>query len=148
MGIGLKLKRRDPNMKKLVLVLRIIAAAILLQTLYFKFTGASESKFIFSSLGIEPWGRYFAGFSELVASLLLLIPATQVLGALMALGIMAGAILSHIFILGVVVQNDGGLLFGLACVVSICAGLILYFRREDITKLAEKGLSLLKTRKV
>ena len=135
-------------MKKLVLVLRIIAAAILLQTLYFKFTGAPESKFIFSSLGIEPWGRIFAGFSELVASVLLLIPATHVLGALVALGIMAGAILSHIFILGVVVQNDGGLLFALACVVAICAGLILYFRREDIRKLTEKGLYLLKNRKV
>lgn len=135
-------------MKKLVLLLRIVAAAILLQTLYFKFTGAPESKFIFSSLGIEPWGRYFAGFSELAASLLLLIPATQVLGALMALGIMAGALLSHIFILGVVVQNDGGLLFTLACVVTVCAGLILYFQKDDLKKYVEKGLDLLKTRKV
>ena len=66
----------------LALILRLIAALILLQTLFFKFTGAPESVFIFSTLGIEPWGRWFAGLSELVASVLLLLPATQALGAL------------------------------------------------------------------
>jgi len=116
----------------LALLCRVLAAGILLQTLFFKFTGAEESKFIFNSLGIEPWGRWFAGSSELVASLLLLVPATQFLGALAGLGIMAGAIASHLFVLGIVVQDDGGLLFGLACAVVVCCSAVVVIQREQI----------------
>jgi uncharacterized membrane protein YphA (DoxX/SURF4 family) len=104
---------------KILIALRLLAAAILIQTLFFKFTGAPESKFIFSTLGVEPWGRIFSGIVELVAAALLLLPATQILGALMGAGVMVGAILSHIAILGIVIQDDGGLLFSLACVVFI-----------------------------
>jgi putative oxidoreductase len=129
---------------KLVLGLRLIAAAILLQTLFFKFTGAPESKYIFSTLGIEPWGRLFAGASELVASVLILIPATQFLGAAAALGIMLGALASHIFILGIEVQGDGGLLFALACVVTLASASILFLRREEIPLWLDKGKSILK----
>lgn len=119
---------------KFFLLLRLIAAGILIQTLYFKFSGAPESIYIFSTLKVEPWGRWFAGLSELVASILLLIPATQVFGALMAAGIMIGAILSHLFVLGLVVQDDGGLLFTLACVVlAICCALIVSQKNTLIT---------------
>jgi putative oxidoreductase len=124
--------------KKIILFLRLVAAAILLQTLYFKFTGAAESKFIFSTLGIEPWGRWFAGFSELVASILLLVPATQILGGLAATAIMAGALVSHIFLLGIVVQDDGGTLFILALIVLIVSNLIIYLNRQQIPELIEK----------
>lgn len=117
---------------KILLVLRLVAACILLQTLFFKFTGAPESKFIFSTLGLEPWGRWFSGFSELIASILLLIPSTQVLGAGMALGIMLGAIASHLLILGIEIQNDGGFLFALALTVSVCSSAILFLRRNEI----------------
>ena len=123
---------------KIILLLRILAAGILIQTLYFKFTGAEESKYIFSTLGAEPWGRWFAGVSELIAAALLLLPATQILGALMAIGIMVGAILSHLFVLGIVVQNDGGLLFGLACTVLCSAILILILQRSEILILIKK----------
>lgn len=116
-------------MKYFSLFLRIVAAAILFQTLFFKFTGAPESIFIFSSLGVEPWGRWFAGIFELAACALLLIPATQDLGAFMGIGIMAGALLSHFLVLGVVVQNDGGLLFGLAWAVLIACSLVLFMAR-------------------
>lgn len=116
--------------KIFVLILRIVAAGILLQTLFFKFTGAPESIFIFSTLGVEPWGRWFAGVSELIAAILLLVPSTQVLGALMAIGIMVGAILSHIAVLGVEVQGDGGLLFYLACVTLACSAIVLWFQRQ------------------
>ena len=116
-------------MKKLLLVLRIVAAGILLQTLYFKFTGSPESVYIFSQLGVEPWGRLFTGFIELVVSILLLIPATSAIGALMSLGVMGGAIMSHIFILGIQVQNDGGTLFFLAAIVFLCSLVIVYFNR-------------------
>jgi uncharacterized membrane protein YphA (DoxX/SURF4 family) len=123
----------------LVRILRFIAAAILLQTLYFKFSGAAESKFIFSTLGIEPWGRWFSGLSELIASVLILVPGTQILGAAMGVGIMLGAIASHVFVLGFVVQDDGGLLFGLACTVLVSCGLIVFLRREQIPLWLHRG---------
>lgn len=116
----------------LIWLLRLISAGILLQTLYFKFTGAPESIYIFSTLGVEPFGRYFAGFSELIASVMLLIPGLSLLGAAMSIGIMFGALLSHILILGVVVQNDGGLLFGLACVVLFACLILVYLERSQV----------------
>ncbi len=130
----------NTNMKtKIVWTLRWIAAAILLQTLYFKFTGAPESIYIFSTLGVEPFGRYFAGVSELVASLLLLIPGLELLGAGMAIGIMLGAILSHLFVLGIIVQDDGGLLFSLACVVLVASSLIVYLEQRQIPMWIKKA---------
>lgn len=106
--------------------LRIIAAAILLQTLYFKFTGAPESVYIFTTLGAEPMGRIGSGVIELIASILLLIPRTTWIGALLALGTMMGAIASHLFILGIEVQGDGGQLFVLALVVATCSAILLF----------------------
>ncbi len=117
---------------KILFLLRLLSAGILLQTLFFKFSGAKESIFIFSSLGAEPWGRWISGGFELVASILLLLPSTQALGALLAAGVMAGAILSHILILGVVVENDGGLLFGLALVVFSSSLIVLYDQRNSL----------------
>lgn len=109
-------------------ILRILAAGILLQTLYFKFTGAPESIYIFETLGIEPFGRYGSGVAELIAAILLLIPRTVPLGALLGLGVMAGAIMSHLGPLGIDVQGDGGLLFGLACTVFGCCLVLLRWR--------------------
>jgi uncharacterized membrane protein YphA (DoxX/SURF4 family) len=133
---------------KFVLILRLIAAAILLQTLYFKFTGAPESIFIFSTLGIEPWGRWFSGAAELIASVLLLIPATEVIGATMAIGIMAGAIASHILVLGFVVQDDGGLLFSLACTVFVTCSAIVFIRRAQIPVWIKRGQDFLQLKKI
>jgi uncharacterized membrane protein YphA (DoxX/SURF4 family) len=114
--------------------LRLVAAVILLQTLYFKFTAAPESVYIFSKLGIEPIGRIGSGVVELIAAILLLIPRTAWLGAGLSLGIMSGAILSHFTTLGIEVQNDGGFLFALAIVVWVaCAG-ILWLQKDEITK--------------
>ncbi len=116
----------------MILILRLLAAAILLQTLYFKFTGAPESIYIFTTLKVEPWGRWFAGTSELIASVLLLIPATQLFGALMAAGIMAGALMSHVFILGIVIQDDSGLLFTLALIVLFASLGILFLQKKSL----------------
>jgi uncharacterized membrane protein YphA (DoxX/SURF4 family) len=114
--------------------LRAVAAIVMLQTLYFKFTAAHESVYIFSTLGLEPWGRIGIGTLELVASILLLIPKTTSLGALLAAGIMAGALFSHLTKLGIVVQNDGGQLFILALVVFVCCTvLLIIFRKQLIT---------------
>ncbi|MFM9984728.1 MAG: DoxX family protein [Flavobacteriales bacterium] len=115
--------------------LRLLAAAILVQTLYFKFTGSPESVYIFSTLGIEPVGRIGSGIAELVAAILLLIPRFNVYGALLASGTMMGAILSHLTILGVEVMNDGGLLFALALIVLICSGLLLLHYKKEVMRL-------------
>lgn len=112
--------------------LQIIAAAILAQTLFFKFSGAEESKYIFMTLGVEPWGRYAAAISELFAVILLLTPRLAAIGAAMTLGIMLGAIGSHLTKLGIVVKDDGGLLFGLAIVTFAAAAGVLWIRRGDL----------------
>jgi len=113
-------------------VLQIIVAIILFQTLFFKFTGAEESKYIFETLGLEPWGRIGSGVVELIAVILLLIPSTAVLGAILALGTIAGAIFSHLTKLGIVVKDDGGTLFILALVVFIGSAIIVLIRRREI----------------
>lgn len=111
---------------------QLAAALILLQTLFFKFSGADESRYIFSTLGVEPWGRIASGIVELVAALLLLYPRTAAVGGTLAMGLMAGAILAHLFLLGITVQGDGGLLFALAVTVFLCGALVVYLRRAEL----------------
>jgi hypothetical protein len=113
-------------------ICRLTAAAILLQTLFFKFTGAPESIYIFTKVGMEPWGRYGSGVAELIASILLMINSRAWAGALLALGVMGGAIGSHLTVLGIVVQNDGGLLFGLALAVAACSVVVLILHHSQI----------------
>jgi hypothetical protein len=112
--------------------LQVVVAVILLQTLFFKFTAAAESVYIFSTLGAEPWGRIGSGIVELVAAILLLVPATVTVGAGIALAVIVGAILSHLTILGIEVQGDGGLLFLLALTVFVGSAAILILRRHEI----------------
>src|SRR5277367_7151853 len=116
---------------------RISAAVILLQTLFFKFTGAEESIYIFTKVGLEPWGRYGSGIVELIASILLLSSCHCWLGAVLALGVMGGAIMSHLTVLGIVVQNDGGLLFALAITVAVCSVVTLALHRRQIPFVAK-----------
>src|SRR5262245_6341696 len=113
-------------------LLQLTVAGILLQTLFFKFTGAEESVYIFSKLGAEPWGRIGSGVVELVASLLLLTPALAPMGAILTMGVMAGAIVSHLTILGIEVKGDGGLLFGLAITAFVGSAIVLAIRRAAI----------------
>ncbi len=112
-------------------VLRLAVAVILVQTLYFKFTGAPESVYIFETVGMEPWGRYGSGVGELIAAILILVPSTVWLGAAMALGTISGAIFFHLTKLGIEVMGDGGLLFGLAAVVFIFSALLLLIHRAQ-----------------
>ena len=113
-------------------VAQLVVAGILLQTLFFKFTGAAESVYIFSTLGVEPWGRILSGIVELVAAILLLVPATTTVGAVLALAVMAGAIGSHLTVLGIEIMGDGGLLFELALAVFVASAVILVLRRSEI----------------
>src|SRR4029078_6149343 len=92
-------------------ILRITVSLILLQTLFFKFSAAQESVYIFSTIGMEPWGRIGTGILELISSSLILIPAATLFGSLLAIGLMTGAIFFHLTKLGISVQNDGGQLF-------------------------------------
>jgi putative oxidoreductase len=113
-------------------LLQLIVAAILFQTLFFKFTGAEESKYIFTRLGMEPWGRIGSGVVELIAVILLLHPRTVTLGAVLAASVISGAIFSHLTKLGIIVKDDGGLLFGLAVAVLVGSVAILVIRRSQI----------------
>lgn len=113
-------------------VLQLAAAGILLQTLFFKFTAAEESVYIFSTLGAEPWGRIASGVVELIAALLLLVPATVSVGAILTTGVMGGAIVSHLTVLGIEVKGDGGLLFALALLVFVASAIVLVIRRFQI----------------
>lgn len=116
-------------------ILKIIAAGIMLQTLYFKFSAAPESVYIFSTLGLEPYGRIGIAILELIASIAILIPATTGLGALIAVGLMAGAIFSHLGKLGIVVMDDGGQLFIYSILVFVSSSVILWINRFQIINL-------------
>jgi hypothetical protein len=119
-------------MSKLSWLLQIVVAVILLQTLFFKFTGAEESIYIFTMVGAEPWGRYGSGVMELIAAVLLLVPGYAAMGALLAVAVGVGAVFSHLTILGIDVKGDGGLLFGLACVVLVGSAIVLGIHRREL----------------
>lgn len=122
-------------MKIFIWIIKLVAATILLQTLYFKFTAAPESVYIFTTLAIEPYGRIGSGIVELIASILILIPRTTLLGAIIGLSTMVGAILSHVFKLGIEVNNDGGTLFILAVITAICCTFLIFINKDKIPAL-------------
>jgi hypothetical protein len=124
-------------LSKLSWLLQIVVAVILLQTLFFKFTGAEESIYIFTTVGAEPWGRYGSGVLELIAAVLLLIPGTVAIGALLAVGVGVGAVFSHLTLLGIDVKGDGGLLFGLACVVLTGSLIVLAIHCRELPIVGE-----------
>jgi uncharacterized membrane protein YphA (DoxX/SURF4 family) len=111
---------------------RIVAAIILLQTLFFKFTGAPESVYIFTRVGAEPWGRIGSGVVELIAAVLLVTPRFVWAGALLAIGVMIGALISHLTVLGIEVQGDNGLLFALSLIVLATSVVALFLHRSHI----------------
>ena len=118
-------------------ILKLVAVVILLQTLYFKFSAAPESVYIFSTLNAEPFGRIASGIIEFIASVLILIPRTTFFGAILGTLTMLGAIFSHLTILGVEVQNDGGTLFALAVLTFMACLLLVYFYKKDFIKLRQ-----------
>ncbi|WP_298394278.1 DoxX family protein [Flavobacterium sp.] len=119
----------------LIWIVKSIAIVILLQTLFFKFSGAAESVYIFSKLGIEPFGRIGSGIVELIASVLIMIPSKSLLGAILGAGTMLGAILSHLLILGIEIKNDGGTLFILAIITFLCCLILIYNQKHKFLDL-------------
>jgi hypothetical protein len=126
----------NTNLSRLSFVARVLVVSILVQTLFFKFSGAPESSFIFESLGLEPLGRIGSGIVELVAAILLLLRPSRfvALGALLALGTMLGAIGAHLTTLGIAVQDDGGLLFAMALVVFVASAFTLAVHRDGLVE--------------
>ena len=125
-------------------ILRIVVAVILLQTLFFKFSGAKESVYIFSTLGAEPWGRIGSGVVELIASGLLLLPRTAVYGVVLSLGTICGALMAHLTTLGIKLKavGDNGELFALAVTVFVFSLILLYVHRREIPVLGAKLFSV------
>ncbi len=120
-------------MKKIVpLLLRIIVAIILIQTLRFKFTAHPDSVYIFTKVSLEPYGRIGTGIIELIAGVLLLIPKTIWIGAMLTLGIIGGAIMMHLTKLGIEINNDGGVLFITAVATFVLSAVILWMNRKDV----------------
>jgi hypothetical protein len=114
-------------------LLRLVPAVILLQTLFFKFTGAEVSRWIFTQMHMEPWGRIGTGIGELIAAILLLWPRRSGFGALLSLGLMAGALFAHLFVIGINVQNDGGKVFVLAIITFMLSAVVLLQERNSVT---------------
>lgn len=119
-------------------MLRLTVSVILLQTLYYKFTAHPDSVHIFSVLGVEPWGRIGLGIIELIIAFFILLPKTSLIGMLASLGIILGAVFSHVLVLGVNVSNDGGGLFKLAIIVLIASTIFLFMHKRGLILLIQK----------
>ena len=122
-------------MKIISWVCRIVVAVIFFQVLFFKFTGAEDSKDIFTTLmgaESEAFGRIGSGIAELIAAIFILVPRTVSIGSLFSLGVISGAIISHLTKLGIVVKDDGGGLFALAVVVFVLSGVVLFLHRHEL----------------
>lgn len=112
------------------MLLRIVTAIILIQTLHFKFTGHPEAIHVFSSIGMEPWGRYGIGIVELIAGILFFLPNLWKIASVITFGLMIGAIGVHLFTpLGIVVhydgKEDGGQLFVMAIIALLFSGILM-----------------------
>ncbi|MEH6704884.1 MAG: DoxX family protein [Galbibacter orientalis] len=119
-------------------VAALIAAILLLQSLYYKFTAHPDSIKLFTELGAEPVGRIGLGCIELVTGILLIYRKTSHLGALIGVGLMIGAIISHLAVVGINFNNDGGTLFSLACIILICCVTVLIVKDAKIPFIAKR----------
>lgn len=125
----------------LLWILRILAALIMVQSLFFKFSASEESVYIFTTVGMEPWGRIATGTVELIAAVLLLWPRTTVWGAVLAAGVMSGAVFFHLTSLGIVVKDDGGQLFMYALLVLLASLILIWYNKEQLLLIFKKTIS-------
>ena len=125
-------------LRKNFLLFRIIIAILLIQTLYFKFTAHPDSVYIFSQIGLEPFGRIGIGILELITALLILNPKSIWLGSLLSTGIIGGAILMHLTKLGIEINNDGGILFYIALTILMLSVFVLFKSRKNIPMIGGK----------
>lgn len=125
----------------LLWLLRILAALIMVQSLFFKFSASEESVYIFTTVGMEPWGRIATGTAELIAAVLLLWPRATVWGAVLAAGVMSGAVFFHLTSLGIVVKEDDGQLFMYALLVLLASLILIWYNKEQLLLLFKKTIS-------
>ncbi len=125
----------------LLWLLRILAALIMVQSLFFKFSASEESVYIFTTVGMEPWGRIATGTAELIAAVLLLWPMTTVWGAVLAAGVMSGAVFFHLTSLGIVVKEDSGQLFMYALLVLLASLILIWYNKEQLLLIFKKTIS-------
>ncbi|KXX70217.1 DoxX family protein [Flammeovirga sp. SJP92] len=121
--------------KYIIIILKLVVALILVQTLRFKFTAHPDSVYIFTTVGMEPFGRIGVGIMELIAAILILIPRTSWLGAVLTFGIIGGAVFMHLTLLGIEVNGDGGSLFFLAVLTEILSAIVLWVEKDNIPNL-------------
>ena len=124
--------------RKNFLFIRIIIAVLLIQTLYFKFTAHPDSVYIFSQIGLEPYGRIGIGIMELITAILILNPKSIWLGSLLSIGIISGAIFMHLTKLGIEINNDGGVLFYMALIILLLSIVLLISNRKSIPFIGAK----------
>lgn len=127
--------------KYFLLIIKIIVAIILFQTLYFKFSASAESVYIFEKLGMEPIGRIGSGITELIASILLFVDKTKFYASVTAAGTMFVAIISHLFVLGIEVMHDGGTLFILAVTTFVFSTILSVNYISDLKRLNNKTIN-------
>jgi hypothetical protein len=72
-----------------------VAAAIMVETLFFKFTGAAESKYIFSKMGTEPWMRWVQGIWAWDAVFYVIAQFTGGVASVVLVASVAGKLLAH-----------------------------------------------------
>jgi len=123
-----------PNQVRASWAAQVVAAVILGQTLFFKFSGAPEAVALFTKLGVEPFGRIGLGIVELIGVVLLLVPRTAAFGGALTLGLMVGAVGSHLGPLGIEVEGDGGALFAMAVITLAAGALITWLRRHTLLR--------------
>lgn len=128
-------------MKIFSVLLKLLISLIVGQTLFFKFSGAEESIYIFSTLKVEPWGRIALGTLELLSIILLWISRTTVYALILIFVMMCGAVASHLFILGIDIMGDGGELFILGMVTLLTSAVLLFTKREEIKTLGMKFIA-------
>lgn len=114
-----------------VWIAQLVAAAILAMTLPFKFSGAEETVRLFDTLGAGSAGRIGSAIMETLAVVMLLTPQLAALGGLLTLGLMSGAILSHIFVLGIFWDGDAQL-FAMAVIAFAAAAAVVLLRRREL----------------
>lgn len=115
-------------------ILQIVVAVLLAQASVFKLISDPDTVSLFTKLGMEPHGRIMTGIFELLACILLLIPVSSIYGALLAAGLMSGALLGHITKLGF--TGPEGELGIMAILILLASLVILFLRRAQLPFIA------------
>lgn len=116
--------------------LRLVAALILALAVPPKLTAAPDAVAMFTQLGAGSSGRIATAVFESIAVVLLIAPSTVVFGALLAAGLMTGALCAHFAVLGIAPGGDPSM-FLMALAAFACAVALAWRRRRQIPLVAQ-----------